>query len=127
MGLCMPARIRIKTSWNSSITWRRGWTFLWGVPWPGLRCGFSTAAWRAITEASESYLDSLTPQLLATHWEVNGAPAPESIGTSCHRITFHYWYHLGEMQAIRQLLGQADLPTYVGNLAPTAYRPTGDY
>jgi len=85
------------------------------------------AAWRAITEASEPYLDSLIPQLLATHWEVNGSPAPESIGTSCHRIHFHYWYHLGEMQAIRQLLGQTDLPTYVGNLAPAAYRPTGDY
>ncbi len=84
-------------------------------------------AWQAITAASEAYLDTLTPQPLATHWEVNGAPAPENIGTCLHRITFHYWFHLGEMQAIRQLLGQTDLPMYVGNLSATAYRPTGEY
>lgn len=85
------------------------------------------AAWRAIVAASEPYLDALTPQLLATHWQTNGTPAPESIGTSCHRITFHYWFHLGEVQAIRQLLGQADLPAYVGDLASAAYHPTTGY
>jgi hypothetical protein len=41
-----------------------------------------------------------------------------------HRITYHYWYHIGEIQAIRQMLGHQDLPVYVGNIEKQApYTP----
>jgi len=36
----------------------------------------------------------------------------------------HYWYHLGESQAIRQLLGHTDLPQFVGDIRGGGpYRP----
>jgi len=39
-------------------------------------------------------------------------------------MTYHYWYHIGEIQAIRQLLEQPDLPEYVGPIETEApYRP----
>ena len=37
---------------------------------------------------------------------------------------YHYWYHNGENQAIRQQLGHKKLPVFVGNLDDRApYRP----
>lgn len=40
------------------------------------------------------------------------------------RFTYHYWFHIGEIQAIRQMLGQANLPEYVGDIEIEApYRP----
>ena len=80
-------------------------------------------AWQTITQASEAYLDSLTSQIFQTHFVVNRMRHPESIGTKMRRITYHYWYHLGEMQAIRQLLGHTDLPGFVGNINAAPYRP----
>ena len=85
--------------------------------------GEMLTAWRTIVAASEPYLDQLDAPSLAGYWEVNGQPVRENIGTSLHRITYHYWYHLGEMQAIRQLLGHTGLPSYVGNLSSVAYHP----
>ena len=31
-------------------------------------------------------------------------------------ITYHYWSHIGEASAIRQMLGHPDLPQWVGDL-----------
>jgi hypothetical protein len=81
------------------------------------------AAWRAITQESDAYLDTLTPELLQTHFMVDGKPHRESIGTNLHRITYHYWFHLGEAQAIRQLLGHVDLPQFVGSISRVPYTP----
>jgi hypothetical protein len=33
------------------------------------------------------------------------------------------WYHLGESQAIRQMLGHRDLPAFVGNINSAPYAP----
>jgi hypothetical protein len=74
------------------------------------------AAWEQVTGAADPYLDSLTPETLLTHWEVEGKPHRESIGTVLLRVTYHYWYHIGESQAIRQLLGHGELPNFVGKL-----------
>ena len=30
------------------------------------------------------------------------------------RVTYHYWYHIGENMATRQLLGHHRLPQFVG-------------
>jgi hypothetical protein len=80
-------------------------------------------AWRAITGAADPFLDTITAATLQTHYEVDGRPHPESIGTQMLRMTYHYWFHLGESQAIRQLLGHRDLPSFVGEIARAPYRP----
>jgi hypothetical protein len=36
---------------------------------------------------------------------------------------YHYWFHLGEAFAIRQLLGHRDLPEFVGDMSEAVYRP----
>lgn len=76
------------------------------------------AAWQAITAATDGYLDGLTPEKLDTFFE--GSRLRESVGTSMRRLTYHYWFHLGESQAIRQLLGHKDLPTFVGAIGAEA-------
>jgi len=82
------------------------------------------AAWHAVTAAADPYLDSLTSAALLGHWDKDGRAHPESIGTSLRRLTYHYWYHLGESQALRQLLGHKELPTFVGEIGAEApYRP----
>ena len=72
------------------------------------------AAWHTVTEAADPYLESLTTDTLSTFMIVNGKPHSESIGSMLRRVTYHYWYHLGEAQAIRQMLGHTGLPDFVG-------------
>lgn len=82
------------------------------------------AAWHTATHAADPYLDTLTTDLLQGHMTVDGRPLPESVGTMLQRVIYHYWYHIGEAQAIRQLLGHADLPEFVGDIgAGGPYRP----
>ena len=41
-----------------------------------------------------------------------------------HPLIDHYWYHIGKSMAIRQLLGHAGLPDFVGDIDGEApYRP----
>jgi hypothetical protein len=82
------------------------------------------AAWNTIVQASDPYLDSLTTETLTTHMIVNGQPHVESVGTMLRRVAYHYFYHLGEAMAIRQLLGHTGLPEFVGDIGIEApYRP----
>jgi uncharacterized damage-inducible protein DinB len=77
-------------------------------------------AWRTVTKAGVAWLDALTQERMQ-------APLAEgfsSVGTFLRRTTYHYWYHLGEALAIRQLLGHRDLPDFVGDIDSQApYRP----
>jgi hypothetical protein len=80
--------------------------------------------WHTITEAADPYLDSLTTETLQTDLLLNGKPVGQSRGSALRRITYHYWYHIGEIQAMRQMLGHTRLPEYVGNIETEApYRP----
>jgi hypothetical protein len=82
------------------------------------------AAWRNVTGQADEYLDRLTPEMLQTHFLWQGEPVRESIGTMLLRMIFHYWYHIGEAQAVRQLLGHTNLPEFVGDIGEQApYRP----
>jgi hypothetical protein len=81
------------------------------------------AAWHTITQAADEYLDTLTTELLQTHLVWKGSPRPESIGTMIQRNMYHYWYHIGEAHAIRDMLGHQDLPDFVGNMSQALYRP----
>ena len=78
------------------------------------------SAWHAITQEADSYLDGLTSEGLRQHFIINGKPHPETIGTTLQRVIYHYWYHLGEALAIRQLLGHTGLPQFVGDLGGQA-------
>lgn len=80
------------------------------------------AAWRTATQAADEYLDPLTTATLQTHLVYKGAPRPESIGTMVLRNTYHYWFHIGEAHAIRQMLGHPDLPEFVGDMSQALYR-----
>jgi DinB superfamily len=86
-------------------------------------------AWQTITQAADPYLDTLTSAILNTHMmrRDKDVPYKESIGTQLRRLTYHYWYHTGESQAIRQLLGHQDLPVFVGDIHEQApYIPEDD-
>jgi len=81
-------------------------------------------AWRTITAASDPFLDTLTTEMLTTYMTGAGEPDAETIGTRLRRTTYHYWYHNGEAQAVRQLLGHANLEDFVGDIEGDAvYRP----
>jgi uncharacterized damage-inducible protein DinB len=74
-------------------------------------------AWRQVTQAAGSWLESLTTERLQEPL----AEGFSSTGTFLYRTIYHYWYHLGEGMAVRQLLGNTSLPEFVGNqddLAP---------
>ena len=80
-------------------------------------------AWRAVTRAADPYIDGLTTADLTRDLPLNGKRSGQSLGSAIHRLTYHYWFHIGEIQAIRQMLGQHRLPVYVGNLeSNAAYR-----
>src|SRR3954470_938509 len=82
------------------------------------------AAWRKITKEAEANLDSLTTRTLMRDLPRGGKPSGQAHADALRRLTFHYWFHIGEILAIRQMLGQKGLPEYVGNLeAMAAYRP----
>jgi hypothetical protein len=78
--------------------------------------------WRAVTAAADAYLDTLTPELMLTHFEREGKPVAESVGTMLIRNLYHYWFHTGEGHAIRQMLGHTDLPQFVGDMTLALYR-----
>ncbi|MEQ8674589.1 MAG: DinB family protein [Aggregatilineales bacterium] len=80
-------------------------------------------AWHRVTEMSNTWLDALDSETLLTHTlnqRKPHEPYAESIGTRLRRTTYHYWYHMGESQAIRQLLGHSRLGAFVGNLGGKA-------
>ena len=80
--------------------------------------------WQAITKAADTYLDSLTTEILLTDLLLNGEAVGQTRGSALRRITYHYWFHLGEILAVRQMIGGKDLPEYVGDIEGEApYRP----
>lgn len=81
------------------------------------------ATWRSVTRAADEFLDTLNTETLQTYLQWNGKTRPESIGTMLYRNMDHYWFHLGEAHAIRQMLGHRDLPQFVGDMSEAVYRP----
>jgi hypothetical protein len=80
------------------------------------------AVWRAITGAADQFLETLTEEQLTTYLVRDGQPMREDVGTSLLRNMYHYWFHLGEAHAIRQMLGHGKLPQFVGDLSGVLYR-----
>jgi hypothetical protein len=83
------------------------------------------SAWRQITRAADPFLDKLTTRALLRDLPlVEGKRSGQTQGDAIRRMTYHYWFHIGEIMAIRQLQGGTRLPQYVGALEQKApYRP----
>ena len=85
------------------------------------------AAWRSITKATEPFLDQLTTKKLLVDLPLNGKRSGQTQGSAIRRMTYHYWFHIGEILAIRQQVGGKGLPEYVGSIeAKAPYRPERD-
>ena len=79
--------------------------------------------WQRVTTTADPFLDTLTTAQLETFFQSRGKAMRESIGTTMLRNIYHYWFHIGEAHAVRQQLGHADLPQFVGDITPAIYRP----
>jgi DinB family protein len=81
------------------------------------------AAWKTVTGAADPYLDALDESDMRR--SLPGSP-PRAYGNALLRVTYHYWFHIGEVVAIRQLLDHPRRPEFVGNIDDQApYRPAG--
>ncbi len=81
-------------------------------------------AWCVVTGEVDKYLDRLTTEKLMDPFIYEGRVTEYSIGSRLQRMLYHYWYHTGENAAIRQMLGNKDLPEFVGDIEVLApYRP----
>ncbi len=76
-----------------------------------------------MTAEADKYLATLTPTIMQTFLLRDGKPVDESIGTLLMRNIYHYWYHTGEASSVRQMLGHAKLPEFVGDMSKAAYKP----
>jgi hypothetical protein len=98
--------------------------FAYGAPMSTPSLKETLNMWKRITRESSSFLESLDAVMLSTELLKNGKPIGQTLGSAMHRITYHYWYHIGEIQAIRQMLGHQNLPVYVGSIEKQApYTP----
>jgi uncharacterized damage-inducible protein DinB len=98
--------------------------FAYGAPMSTPALAETLQAWRQVILAVDPFLDTLTTESLQQTLRREGKPTGQSIGSALRRLTYHYWFHIGEIQAIRQMLGHKDLPEYVGEIeAEAPYRP----
>jgi hypothetical protein len=98
--------------------------FAYGAPMSTPSLSEMMKSWHAVTRIVEPYLETLTTDEPQHDLLRDGKPIGQSIGSALRRITYHYWFHTGEIQAIRQMLGQSNLPEYVGDIEIEApYRP----
>ncbi len=75
-------------------------------------------AWQTVTQLSDPFLNTLTTQQLQ-ETGITDDDDPQMLyttGSYLLRVIYHYWYHIGEIMAIRQVLGHTDLPEFVGDL-----------
>lgn len=73
-------------------------------------------AWRTVIQEADTFLDTLETEALSTHLTLDGQLDDETIGTRLQRVIYHYWFHIGEIMSIRQMLGHTDLPQFVGDI-----------
>jgi hypothetical protein len=78
------------------------------------------AAWRRVVDAADLYLDCLTTTDLEVPPAHDRREIAPTLGTQLMLITYHYWSHIGEASAVRQILGHVDLAEWVGDLHGTA-------
>jgi len=98
--------------------------YAYGAPMSTPSLAAMLARWQAVTQAVDPYLNALTTAGLQADLLRDGKSVGQTVGSAMHRITYHYWFHTGEVLAIRQFLGQTDLPEFVGDIeAEAPYLP----
>jgi hypothetical protein len=81
-------------------------------------------AWKVVTTTADPHLDALEEAGMQV--SLPGSP-PRLMGNALLRVTYHYWFHTGEILAIRQLMDHPNRPEYVGNIDERApYRLVAD-
>jgi uncharacterized damage-inducible protein DinB len=73
-------------------------------------------AWHTIIKAVDPWLDAATNDTLLQPVMIGDKSLGTNFGNLLQRVIYHYWYHTGESMAIRQQLGHAELPDFVGNI-----------
>jgi len=80
------------------------------------------AAWREVTALSDPWLDSLSPEQLER--PPGTSRSRQTVGTSLLRVTYHYFVHIGEASAVRQIVEGGTLPEFIGEIQDLApWRP----
>jgi hypothetical protein len=98
--------------------------FAYGAPMSTPSFAEMLDKWTTVTGATDSYLDLLSTEALQNELLLEGKKVGQSVGSALRRITYHYWYHTGEVQAVRQMLAHKNLSEYVGDIEGEApYRP----
>ncbi len=99
-------------------------TYAYGAPMSTPALADTLRIWTQVIHSSRAFLDKLTTDSLQQELPLEGKPVGQSVGSAMRRMTYHYWYHIGEIQAIRQMLEHEGLPEYVGDIESLApYRP----
>ena len=76
--------------------------------------------WRRVVKRADVFLDTLATDDLERPLARDTRPEPPIAGTQLQRITYHYWSHIGEASAIRQILGHRGLAQFVGDIDSVA-------
>jgi hypothetical protein len=85
------------------------------------------AAWERMAALADPFLDGLTTSDLERQLPHDHRDRPYLAGTQLQRITYHYWVHIGEASAVRQMLGHERLAQFVGDIdAAAPYRREDD-
>ncbi len=108
------AQGRVPYSWLNQ-------TFAMGAPMSTPAFAEALAAWHAVTRAADPYLDALTNERVQAKLVTSALlKVDRSVGSGLLRLTYHYWFHTGEILAVRQMLGHTNLPQFVGDLEVAA-------
>lgn len=100
---------------------RRLEQFFTGRPATTPRLHEVLALWEETTAKADEFLDTADDEALAAPLKIAWE---ENIGTVLMRNTYHYWFHGGEVNAIRQLLGHPEI-IFVGAMRGRLEYPLG--
>lgn len=78
-------------------------------------------AWEEITNQADQFLNTLSSEGMREFFVVNDRQLSLNIGTMLLRNIYHYWFHIGEAMAVRQMLGHQNLPQFVGDMSTAKY------
>ncbi len=94
-------------AWNSNLD-----PFLTGQPACEPPFSDALAMWSEATATADEWLGKADDEALKNPLQFSW---PENLGTALMRNTFHYWFHCGEVNAIRQMLGHPEM-IFVGQM-----------
>jgi hypothetical protein len=82
------------------------------------------AAWMRVIAEADPFLEALATADLERPLAHDPRPNAPTAGSQLQYVTYHYWSHIGEVSAVRQMLAHAGLAEYVADFPPEAeYRP----